>query len=641
MFRSLRAAMLATVVLGSSAGFALADFELHILHINDFHARFEPINKYDSTCSVEDEAKAACFGGIARIKAAIDAKRTEYAGKPVLTLSAGDEFQGSLFYTQYKSAPIAEMMNTIGFDAVALGNHEFDDGPEELAKFLTALKAPVISGNTLAGLNTPIADKFKPYVIQDVGGQKVALIGVLTTETEETSSPGKDVLFGDEIAYLKGAVKEVQDQGVNKIIVVSHVGYERDKEIAAAVDGIDVIVGAHSHTLLSNTDPKAAGPYPTLVKNPVGKDVPIVTAASYSKYLGDLDVVFDDDGNVKSAKGDPLLLDAKVKPDEAMAARVAELGKPLEEMRKKEVSETSAPIDGSRETCRAKECEMGNLVADAMLDRMKDQGITIAIQNGGGVRASIDQGAITMGEVLTVLPFQNTVATFQLKGSDVQAALENGVSQIEKGEGRFPQVAGLKYAADVSKPAGSRITSVEVQEGGSFVKLDPAKTYGVVTNNYMRTGGDGYSIFATAAIKAYDFGPNLEDVVAAYLGAHRPYKPYTDGRVTITGTPVAAAAAETPAAPASAATPAPAPAATPAPATTETKAAAPATTETKSATETAAAPTTHVVARGDTFWDLSAKYLGKGSDWKVLAAANGNLRPRHLPVGMELKIPAR
>ena len=176
---------------------------------------------------------------------------------------------------------------------------------------------------------------------------------------------------------------------------------------------------------------------------------------------------------------------------------------------------------------------MGNLVADAMLARVADQGITLAIQNGGGVRASIDAGTVTMGEVLTVLPFQNTIATFQLKGADVIAALENGLSQIEEGAGRYPQVAGMKYTYDSSKEPGSRVVSVEVADGnGGFTPIDETATYGIVTNNYVRGGGDGYAVFAEKGMNAYDFGPNLEDAVAEYIGMNSPYQPYTDGRIT-------------------------------------------------------------------------------------------------------------
>ena len=175
---------------------------------------------------------------------------------------------------------------------------------------------------------------------------------------------------------------------------------------------------------------------------------------------------------------------------------------------------------------------MGNLVADAMLDRVKDQGISIAIQNGGGLRASIDAGEVTMGEVLTVLPFQNTLSTFEASGQEVIAALENGVSQVEDGKGRFPQVAGLKFTFDISvAPNEGRVSNVQVMDGVSWVMIDPAKTYGVVTNNYVRNGGDGYKIFAGDDKNAYDFGPDLADVTAEFLAKNQPYSPYVDGRI--------------------------------------------------------------------------------------------------------------
>lgn len=641
MFRHLRIGLFSASVLALTAGTALADFELNILHINDLHSRIEAISKSDSTCSPEDAAKNECFGGIARVKTAIDTRRAELTGKNVLTLDAGDQFQGSLFYTTYKSAPIAEFMNAIGFDAMAIGNHEFDDGPEELAKFIDALKFPMISGNTLAGLNSPVADKFKPYIVKDFNGEKVAVVSVLATDTDETSSPGDSILFSDEIGYLKEAVTEIEGQGIDKIVLLSHVGYVKDQEIAAAVDGIDVIVGGHSHTLLSNTDEKAAGPYPTLVKNPSGKDVPIVQAYAYSKYLGDLTVVFDDAGVVKTASGNPKLLDASVTPDAGFVAKVAELGGPIEELKKKEIGATAEDVDGSRETCRATECTMGNLVADAMVDRLSDQGITIAIQNGGGLRASIDAGTVTMGEVLTVLPFQNTLASFQLKGSDIVAALENGVSQVEEAAGRFPQVSGLKYTADLNKPAGSRITAVEVKEGNAFVALDPNKVYGVATNNYMRSGGDGYEVFATGGQNAYDFGPGLEAVVADYIAKNSPYKPYTDGRITVIAStaPAAAETATDAAAPAAPATPA-TPATPAAPAATETPAAtAPAAPATEAAAATAAS--VYKVVAGDSLWKIAKATYGDGLLWTKIAEANTLRNPNVISIGSELQLPAK
>jgi 5'-nucleotidase len=170
---------------------------------------------------------------------------------------------------------------------------------------------------------------------------------------------------------------------------------------------------------------------------------------------------------------------------------------------------------------------MGNLVADAMLARVADQGAQIAIQNGGGLRASIDAGEVTMGEVLTVLPFQNTLSTFDVTGEAILAALENGVSQIADGAGRFPQVAGMSYTFDAAAEPGSRVSDVMVGDAA----LDLAATYSAVSNNYVRNGGDGYGMFVDAE-NAYDFGPDLADVVAEFIAENGEYTPYTDGRIT-------------------------------------------------------------------------------------------------------------
>ena len=373
---------------------------------------------------------------------------------------------------------------------------------------------------------------------------KIGIVGAVANDTAELATPGPNITIAEDVAKISEQVQKLKQDGVDKIIALTH--------------------GGHTHTLLSNTDQKAEGPYPTLVDNPGGYKVPVVQAGQYSKYLGDLKVVFDDSGVVKESKGDPILIDSSFKPDEATLKRIDELKAPIETLKSKVVGSSEGPIEGDRKVCRVKECSMGNLVADATLARVKDQGVTIAFANSGGLRSSIDAGDVSMGEVLTVLPFQNTVATFQLKGEDIRAALENGVSQIDDGAGRFMQVSGLKYSFDRSKPAGSRVVSVGVKEGDAFVPLDPAKTYIVAANNYVRTGGDGFKVFATKAVNAYDFGPNLEEAVAAYITANSPYKPYTDGRISEV-TPAGYVAPAKPAAPAPAAT-APAPATTPAPA---------------------------------------------------------------------------
>ncbi len=643
-------AALSASALAMSAGTSFADYTLNILHINDWHSRIESNNKFESTCSAEEEGKGECIGGAARLVTAIGQAREKLKDQNVLLLNGGDNFQGSLFYTTYKGAVEAEFLNQMKFDAMTVGNHEFDDGEDALAPFLDVVNFPVLSANVTASAASKVGDRIKPSIVVEVGGQKIGIIGAVTTDTPTVSSPGPNITIEDDIKTITAEVEKLKAQGINKIIALTHVGYPRDKEMIARIPGVDIVVGGHSHSLLSNTDAKAEGPYPTMVDNPDGYKVPVTQAASYSKYLGEFQVVFDDNGVVKQAAGDPIHLDNSVKPDEAVLARIKELAAPIAELMAKEISEATGPIDGSRDNCRARECEMGNLVADAMLDRVKGQGVQIAVQNGGGVRASIDQGVIRMGDVLTVLPFQNTLATFQISGKDIVASLEAGVSEIEEVKGRFPQVAGLKYAFDKSvAPNAGRVKSVEVMENGAWAPIDPAKNYVVATNNFVRQGGDGYTLFANNAQSAYDFGPGLEQVVADYLAANRPFTPKLDGRITeIAQAAPAEAAPAQPAAPAATPdvtlpelpagsgniaaeppkveVPAPAAPAQPAaPAAAQPAAAAP-------------AATTHLVVRGDNYWNLAEKFYGDGFKWNLIADAN-NYRPLFLPVGATLTIP--
>ncbi|MBO0345381.1 bifunctional metallophosphatase/5'-nucleotidase [Roseibium limicola] len=522
-------AALAAGTLLSSA--ALADYKITILHTNDFHSRIEPINKYDSGCSEEDDAEGKCFGGSARLETLIKERRGALDNS--LLVDGGDQFQGSLFYTYYKGKVAAEMMNTLGYDAMTVGNHEFDDGPEVLRGFMDAVGFPILLSNADVSKEPQLADVLKPSTVIEKNGEKIGLIGLTPADTHELSSPGPNVSFSDPIAAVKAEIEKFSAEGINKIVVLSHSGYEVDKALAAGVSGIDVIVGGHSNTYLSNTSDKAKGAYPTWVDTPEGGKTAIVQAYAYGKFLGELNVTFDDAGVVTEAVGEPIVVDGQIVENAELKDRIKQLAEPLDEIRQEVIGHTSEAIEGSRDVCRAMECSMGNLVAEAMLDRVKAQGVQIAIQNGGGLRSSIDSGDITMGEVLTVLPFQNTLATFLLPGSGVVEALENGVSQIEEGAGRFPQVAGLKFSVDASKPAGERIGDVMVGSGDSWAPIDPAKVYGVVSNNYMRGGGDGYSVFDEKGEEAYDYGPNLEKVVAEFIAKSNGYKPFTDGRIVI------------------------------------------------------------------------------------------------------------
>ena len=515
--------MLSAAALALSSGAALAEYQLTILHTNDFHDRFEPISKYDGPCSAEDNTAGECFGGSARLVTALAEARTRSNNS--ILVDGGDQFQGTLFYTYYKGVMTAEFMNKLGYDAMTVGNHEFDDGPEVLKGFVEAVKFPVLMSNADISLEPLLKDKILKSTVIERGGEKIGLIGLTPHDTPELASPGKNINFLDPIESVQSEVDKLTEAGVNKIIVLSNSGMVVDKAVAEGTTGVDVIVGGHDNTYLSNTDDKAAGPYPVMV----GKTA-IVQAYAYGKFLGELNVTFDDAGEITEAKGNPIIMDNQVVEDQPTVARIVELGQPLEEIRSKVVAETAAAIDGNRDVCRQVECTMGTLVADAQLDRVKDQGVIISLVNSGGLRASIDAGEVTMGEVLTVLPFQNTLSTFEVDGKVLKEALENGVSQYEEKAGRFLQVAGMKYTFDPSLPVGSRITDVQIAEGDGFVPLDPEKSYLAVANNYVRQGGDGFAMFVDAK-NAYDYGPDLADVVADFIVKNSPYEPYVDGRV--------------------------------------------------------------------------------------------------------------
>lgn len=531
--RLMMTALAAFTALG--AGAAQADYTLHVLHINDFHSRIAPIDAGGGDCAPEAEAAGDCFGGIARLAGKVNELRgaLRAEGQNVILLDAGDQYQGSLFHTTYKGAEVVEFMNAIGFDAMAVGNHEFDEGPDGLRILAEGAGFPVIAGNLDLSRSDKLRDHVGSHVTLTVGGERVGIVSALSLDTPEISSPGDEVIFRDDLESLRAQVAELTEEGVERIIALTHSGHARDQIYAGQVAGIDAVIGGHSHTLLGDMD-GAEGPYPTLVEGVEGAQVPVATAYAYGKYLGHLVLTWDDAGRLIRAEGAPVLLDASVPPDPQIAARIAEMSAPIEALRQQVVAHSNVAINGDRRACRVRECEMGNVVAEAMLDRVRVQGISIAIMNAGGIRASIDEGPVTMGEVLSVLPFRNTLSTFRLTGADIVTALENGASRHEEQAGRFAQVAGLKYTVDPAAPAGARISEVMVREGAEWVPIDRSAEYGVVSNDYLRNGGDGYAILATAARDAYDFGPDISEALTRYLARHGPgFIVALDGRITV------------------------------------------------------------------------------------------------------------
>ncbi len=524
MYRKLLFVLVLLTLLASVAA-AQDSFELTIMHTNDVHGHHEPQRNGD--------------GGAARQATVVNQIRAE--GGNILLLDAGDRFTGTLFHVQHRGQDSVQIMNAIGYDAIVLGNHEFNEGSEKLAEFVQGLDLPTVSANIDFSADPYLAGLVAPSVVLEAGGESIGVIGLTTPETVVLNLPSKDLVFHENLAEItQEQVDNLSAQGINKIILLSHLGYAPDLEVAQAVSGVDIVVGGHTNTFLSNAYSGALGGYPTVLESASGEPVLVVQANTKTIYLGRLDVEFDDAGVLTDWDGDAILLSRYISPDPELSELIAALAAPIAELTSQPVGETSMALTGtSPRLCRIEECLLGNVITDAVL---QETGVDIVLQNGGGIRADIDAGEVTLGEVLNVLPFGNLVSTFDLTGADVLAALENGVSRVQVDEdnnpmvdgasGRFLQVAGLRYVFDATQEPGSRIVSAEVMQDGEFAALDMDAVYSVASNDYMRGGGDGFSILETQAMNAYDAGRPLDQVVADYIGANSPLNAELDGRIS-------------------------------------------------------------------------------------------------------------
>jgi len=537
---------------GATRGEAPANgvYTLTVLHTNDFHARVDQWQASGAYCPITGTGSTGCIAGSARLKTKIDEIRGTISN--VLLLDAGDQFQGTLYYIQYKSDILTRTMNALGYQAMAVGNHEFDSGPGELRTFIDGVTFPVLSANIDASAEPLLAGKIQRSTVITVGGEPIGIVGLTTIDLPALSSPGPNITVTAELAALQNAVNDLQAQGVNKIIGLTHTGYDMDISLAQVITGVDVIVGGHTHSFLytpvvtqANGD-VPVGPYPTVVTATTGAPVLIVSAYQWGRYLGNLNVSFDVTGTVTSYSGNPIYMANSIAQDPVVQGIISPTyNVPLEILRNTVIATSTGPMSltiGSTQICRTGECELGNLVAEAMLWKVNSTlSITddyeIAIQNGGGLRAPIDQGSVTVGEVMELLPFGNAIATFELTGTHVITALESGLSRYGvSGNGRFPQVAGLRYKWDLTKPIGSRLISVTVKDktSGLFVPLNPATIYRIVSNDFMRRGGDGYDVFKEG-LNPYDFGPALDQATMDYLMSFptATYTPFRDGRILL------------------------------------------------------------------------------------------------------------
>jgi 5'-nucleotidase / UDP-sugar diphosphatase len=512
-------------------------YKLRIIHTNDHHARIEPVTG--------GTPPAPIHGGVSRRKTLIDAIRDE-GGNQVL-IDAGDVFQGTLWFTQYLGQADLEFYNAMGYEAMTIGNHEFDKGQQPLADFIKRANFPVLSANIAiaADVPAPIAGLFKPWIVKEIGGQKIGIFGLTTEETPAISSPGPGIMFTNYLEAARKAVADLKAQGVNKIIALTHIGITFDRELARQVDGIQVIIGGHSHTPMGPqvAPPDSNRPYPEVIASPSNKPVIMATDWEWGRWLGDLTVGFDANGDITSVvAAQPTEVLPSIEPNQGFEDRINVLAAPLTGLRTKQAGETAVALNGARADVRTKETNLGNLIADAMLEKGRPAGAQVALMNGGGIRTSIDAGPITLGELLDVQPFSNQLSLVTLTGAQLKEALENGVSQIETVAGRFAQVSNMRYSYDPALAVGSRVTGVQIGDGKrGYTALDPAGSYRVATINFLLAGGDGYTVL-TQGTNKLDTGLLDVEVTTEYIVARSPVNPQVEGRIIVGGTLPGAAA---------------------------------------------------------------------------------------------------
>ena len=509
-----------------------------ILHSNDTHDHLEPTT-YTGKDAAGKDFKLQ-YGGVGRIKSVVDELKKSSLNPVVL--DAGDVFTGTIYGMIYKGLADLAYMEAFGVQAQTIGNHEFDNGPSQLAEYIKNASFPVVSANIDTSNEPLLKDLIKPSTILEIGGQKIGIVGVTTPETPITSSPGDKVKFLDPVVSVQKAVDDLRAQGISKIILLSHLGYGQDIKLAPQLKGVGVIVGGHSHTPLGqytgNGLPASEGTYPTVIKDANGKTTLITQVWEWGKFYGSLRLTMNGDGVPVSWKGTVVPVTESYKADTRLNATLKAFTVPLDGFRKTVVGSSSVVLNGERGDVRKRETNLSNLIADANLWRTKNLGTTISLQNGGGVRASIQAGPITQGDILNVQPFGNTLFVLEISGAELKAALENGVSQWEAGAGRFLQVSGLKYTFDLAQKPGSRITDVQIGTAkDGFKPLDPAATFKIVTNNFVAGGGDGFEVLKNAKGARLDTYLPDYSVMSDYVQFLKTVEIKVEGRITILNEP--------------------------------------------------------------------------------------------------------
>lgn len=498
-----------------------------IVHTNDLHGRISRAGESDYDL------------GMGYIKSIADAYRE--LSDEVILLDAGDAFHGTTSVNLSEGENMVRLMNEAGYKALSPGNHEFNYGTDKLLELGELADFDLIASNV--EYNETGEQVFDTFTEWTVFGQDIGIIGVGSQDTRNTTHPANitEVTFTDEVEAVQSQIDELSDQ-FSKFILLSHAGFEVDQEIARQVPELELIIGGHSHT------PVIGGHY--VAEN---ERTLIVQAWEHGKLVGVVHLDFDDEGNIvqKSSQvvtladnfeaDDEDILDSLPAsivgnpedivavdgdPDPAIGAILEDIQDSLDEELNVVIGASAVHLDGERANVRVGETNLGNLITDAVREFT---GSDIAFVNGGGIRDSIEAGEVTIGDVITVLPFINLVETANIPGSVLLEALEHGMRLYPEQNGALLHVSGMKYVVDATREPGDRVVYAEVN--GEV--LDPEKVYNVATNDFLLAGGDGYDMlqpFETELVTGELFSDVLIDYIANHEG---PVAPTVEGRIVV------------------------------------------------------------------------------------------------------------
>lgn len=552
-------------------------YMLTLAHVNDTHGHLDslPLQFALDNITIRTEA-----GGFPRLAACVKKLRDDHDN--LLFVHAGDVFQGTLYFNRFGGRADCNLFNLMGLDAMTPGNHEFDRGPQALAVFADQADFDLVSANIDVSKEPSLREIIKPYIIREIKGGKVGIIGLTTPDTPALSRPGPTMVFQDPEQAARKAIEALVAQGVHAIIVLSHLGYSRDVELAVRLPEIDVIAGGHTHTLLGDFRAlgfAGEGPYPTVCKNADNATVLVVQAWEWARVVGALTVSFDRQGHVTSWAGEPLMPVSGVFTQESSNGRRSAVSPEM----KKKVQEKLARSPGivcinedaearrmlepyaqvvsvvyRQKAAQAPEelvhvrlpqagtalsggSQVAPLVADAMLWKVRalGTGADAALVNAGAVRGSISKGDVSVGQLADVLPFGNRLVVCRVSGRNIRKLLNAGIDRAfssAENDGAFPYVAGLRYTADRAKPAGKRLVRVELKDSmGRWRTLADAASCRIVTNNYLAGGADGYGLFPEIARQAEDTGYGDAEVFIEYAGMKGELKLPSEQRIKLKG----------------------------------------------------------------------------------------------------------